>query len=119
MNCIHQNFPSMKKLSLSLVIFFCFTTIVSAQEQEPPYVKVNFVIIQSTKNYDSAKATALTAAKKLQIKLNLRGLKPNKKSGLTFSKNDCENEGGYPCYIARGRYDSGEYVSIEWSNEIT
>ncbi|MES1224662.1 MAG: hypothetical protein ABUT20_54725, partial [Bacteroidota bacterium] len=49
-------------------------------------------------------------------KLDLRDLKPNKESGLTYAKKDCENEGGYPCYISRGRYDSGDYISIEWSD---
>lgn len=106
-----------KRLFL-LLVAYCIGTAAVAQEQELPFVKVNYVIVQSVKNYDSAKVTANAAAKQLRYKLDLRGLKPNKKNGLSFSKKDCENEGGYPCYIARGRYDAGKYVSIEWSDAI-
>lgn len=108
----------MTRVFFSIIAVCVFCTVSIAQEQELPYVKVNFVIVKSTKNYDSAKTAALFASQKLKYKLDLRGLKAHKKNGLTFSKKDCENEGGYPCYIARGRYDSGEYISIEWSNAI-
>jgi hypothetical protein len=48
--------------------------------------------------------------------LDLRGLAPNKESGLTFSKAACkEDEIDYPSYFARGRED-GIYVSIEYSD---
>jgi len=109
----------MKRRLLFLIGCFFISSEVVAQGDPLPYAKVNFVIVQSTKNYTAAKATALSASQKLNCKLDLRGLKPHKKNGLTFSKGDCENEGGYPCYIARGRYDAGEYVSIEWSDAIT
>ena len=109
----------MKRILLSLILSFSFAGVATAQDEPLPYVKVNFVIVQSTKNYAAAKATALSASQKLSYKLDLRGLTAHKKNGLTFSKSECENEGGYPCYIARGRYDAGEYVSIEWSDAIT
>jgi len=82
-----------------------------------PIVKKSFVIVQSTKNYAAAKATAVKASKQLGYKLDLRGLVPNKKSGLTDTKANCEEDGlgEYPCYYSRGRYDDGQYVSIEWS----
>jgi hypothetical protein len=99
-----------------LFIFFVLTAQISFAQDEQPYVKKAFVIIQSTKNYDSAKLTAEKAAKQLHQKLDLRELQSNKKTGLTYSKKDCENEGGYPCYISRGRYDDGNYISIEWSD---
>lgn len=103
-----------------LLTFFLFVLgIQSAVAQEAePYAKTGFVIVQSTKNYATAKATALKASAVLKYKLNLRQLKPHKKTGLTFSESECESEGGYPCYIARGRYDAGEYVSVEWSDAI-
>ena len=64
-----------------------------------------------------SEATALKAAKTLKLKLNLRNLKPHKTAGLTDAKKECEDNGwDYPCYVSRGRYDNGEYVSIEWSN---
>jgi hypothetical protein len=105
------------KFILTLLIV-SFTTIHSfAQTEELPYAKKSFVIIQSTKNYTAAKATASKASKTLKLKLDLRNLKPHKTAGLTNGKKECEDNGWeYPCYESRGRYDDGEYVSIEWSN---
>lgn len=97
------------------ILFVVITQHCFAQE-DSPYIKKAFVIVQSTKDYTAAKLTAQKAAKGLSQKLDLRELKPNKETGLTFSNSICENEGGYPCYIARGRYDDGSYVSIEWSD---
>jgi len=99
-------------------IFLATITQYAFAQNEAAFVEKNFVIIQSTKNYNAAQQTAEKAAAQLKLKLDLRGLKPSKETGLTFSKADCENEGGYPCYIARGRYDDGAYVSIEWSDEF-
>ena len=87
-------------------------------QMESPYAKKDMVIIQSTKSYAAAKKTAAEAAKKLSLKLDLRGLSPAKGTGLSFSKKACEDEGGYPCYIARGRYEDNEFVSIEYSDAI-
>ena len=99
-----------------IIVWLLLVGKISIAQDERPYVKTGFVIIQSTKDYNTAKATAQKAALQLKQKLDLRDLKANKKSGLTYSQKDCENEGGYPCYISRGRYDSGDYISIEWSN---
>jgi hypothetical protein len=90
----------------------------SHAQMESPYAKKGMVIIQSTKSYAAAKKTALQAAKKLSLKLDFRGLSPAKGTGLSFSKKACEAEGGYPCYIARGRYEDNEFVSIEYSDAI-
>lgn len=109
------------KLMKRTYLFFLLLTVLATSavaQDETPFVKKNFVIIQSTKNYMQAKLTATKAASQLNQKLDLRGLKPDKQTGLTFSEKDCENEGGYPCYIARGRFDDGDYISIEWSNAI-
>jgi len=49
-------------------------------------------------------------------KLDLRGLKPAAGTGLSFDDTICTAEfGEAPCYVARGRYDDGVYVSIEYS----
>jgi hypothetical protein len=104
-----------KKLFLSFVPIFILIASSFAQQGDIPLQSKAFVIIESVKSYAVAKNTA----KALGQQLDLRGLKPNKKSGLTFSDTVCENEGGYPCYIARGRYDDGDYISIEWSNAFT
>jgi hypothetical protein len=81
------------------------------------------VILQSTKSYASAKKTAKRAAKKLGLKLKLRGLVSHPKSGLTESKALCMSlddgyPGHYPCYWPRGRWDDGAYISIEYSTAI-
>jgi hypothetical protein len=106
----------MKKLII-LVVICLFGKICVAQD-ESMMIKKAFVIIQSTKSYSQAKTTAEKAARQLKQPLDLRGLKPNKQTGLTFADSVCEVEGGAPCYIARGRFDDGDYVSVEWSNAI-
>jgi hypothetical protein len=109
----------MKKIILLLIVCL-ITTICFAQDEqtEAPYVKKSMLILLSTKSYAAAKKLAAQATDKLLLKMDLRGLKPNKKNGLTYSQADCENEGGYPCYISRGRYEDGEFISIEYSNAI-
>ena len=86
-------------------------------QQEEMFVEKEFVIIRSTADYEAALQTARSAATQLQLKLDLRDLKKNKESGLSFSKKICEEEWEeYPCYVARGRWDDGEYISIEYSD---
>lgn len=106
----------MKQVSICIMV--CLLAMVGRAQMESPYAKKDMVIIQSTKNYAAAKKTAVQAAKRLSLKLDLRGLSPAKGTGLSFSKKACEEEGGYPCYIARGRYDDDEFVSIEYSDAI-
>jgi hypothetical protein len=109
----------MKKTVLLLIAsLIALCSFAQTEQMESPYAKKGMLILLSTKNYVAAKKTAQEAATKLSLKMDLRGLKPHKKSGLTWSKTDCENEGGYPCYIARGRYDDGAFISIEYSNAI-
>ena len=100
-------------IALLLFIPAAFT---AEAQNDSAFVKKEILIILSSKNYAAAKKTAEEAARTLSLKLDLRGLVANKKTGLTYSKADCENEGGYPCYIARGRYDDGSYISIEYSS---
>lgn len=107
------------KLLLLLFIGCCCTA--SAQEVDSAmanqYVEKEFVLIRSTKNYDAALKTAKEAAAKLKWKLDLRGLKKHKETGLTWNKNTCDTDWfGYPCYVARGRYNDGRYISIEYSS---
>jgi hypothetical protein len=81
------------------------------------YIEKQFVIVQSTTKYPEALKTAKAAAQQLKLKLDLRGLKPHKETGLTWSSKTCNTDWfGYPCYVARGRYDDGAYVSIEYSS---
>ena len=79
--------------------------------------KKGFVIVSAGKNYEAIKKQATTVAQKLGYKLNLRDLEYHKTEGLTFSKEICEKENmEFPAYIARGRWDDGEYVSIEYTS---
>jgi hypothetical protein len=109
----------MKKIILLLIVSFtAIASFAQAEQMEAPYAKKGMLILLSTKSYAAAIKLAQQAKSKLSLTMDLRGLKPNKKNGLTYSEADCENEGGYPCYIARGRYDDGEFISIEYSNAI-
>ncbi len=102
-----------------LGLFFVAVHSKGAEEnisEEGPYVTTPFLILKSTKNYPEALTLANDAAQKLQVKLDLRDLTPNDEVGLTFPSHVCEENGWrYPCYVARGRYDNGVYVSIEYS----
>lgn len=81
------------------------------------YVKKDFLIIHSSKSYSEAMAAAEKASRSQKIELRLRGLSANKQTGLTISKEDCEKEGlDFPAYYARGRWDDGVYLSIEYSD---
>jgi hypothetical protein len=83
-----------------------------------PYVDKEFVIVKSTPAFKEATQSAAKAAAELGVALNLRGLSPNLRTGLTSSKEECaRSELPYPCYIPRGRRDDGTYVSVEWSSE--
>ena len=92
-----------------------------AMEESAEYIKAStvekdFVIVKSTARYREARLAAADAAKRLGIRLDLRNLSPHRKSGLTFSKKECEeSEFDYPCYVARGRDDDGSYASVEYS----
>jgi hypothetical protein len=107
-----------------LLLISCLSLLVTsihAQEDsvsvEDMFIEKEFVIILSSTDYKAALRTAKDAATRLQYKLDLRELQMNKESGLTFDKNICEGDGEeYPCYLARGRYDDGSYVSIEYSD---
>ena len=103
------------------MISISVTSLCIAQKgEDEPYVKTTFCIILSTKSYAEAKTFAETASKQTSIKLDLRSLSPIKKEGLTMPKKDCEENGfEYPSYVARGRSDNGEYISIEYSNAYT
>lgn len=101
---------SMKFLSILIIVITCFTyNTVNGQTR-----KTSFLIIKSTKNYNSALKKAQVASNKLGWTLNLNGNYKDKKNGLTNSDIcDCGVNHGY---IPRGRYDAGNYVSIEFSS---
>lgn len=104
-------------------VLFVMALLSSALSAEPKddfqdqYVKKRIVILLSSKDYKQAERFARRVAAKSEVKLDLRDLKPNQSIGLTFPKQHCADGGfDYPCYIARGRYDDGEYISVEHSS---
>jgi len=95
-------------------------TVPSAAEcdaSREPFVDKEFLILKSTPSFKEATQSATRAATTLGVGLDLRGLSPDLRTGLTFSKEACtRSEFPYPCYVPRGRRD-GTYVSVEWSSK--
>jgi hypothetical protein len=94
-------------------------TIVTAAspDRDPDVVRKSFVILKATPSYAEARALAVAAAEKLAIRLDLRDLQPDAGVGLTFSRDACDDEfGEFPCYVPRGRWDDGVYLSVEHSS---
>ena len=101
--------------AVALVALVAVTSPVS--ERDPDVVRKSFVILKATPSYADARSVAAAAAERLAIRLDLRDLEPNAAVGLTFSKESCDDEfGEYPCYVPRGRFDDGVYISIEHSS---
>jgi len=88
------------------------------------YQDVTFVIAGSEKSYSQAvlKAASLSEKSGILYKTNGVNFDPKHKDdngGLTYSKSECEsNNWGYPCYVSRGRWDDGLYITVEYSSAI-
>jgi hypothetical protein len=81
----------------------------------------SFVILISTKSYESALERAKDASEKLGYPIDLRGLHPNEETGLSLPKEVCEGICGggmveYPQYLPRNDWGESKYVSDEYSN---
>jgi hypothetical protein len=101
--------------AVALVALVAVTS--SAPDHDPDVVRKSFVILKATPSYAEARALAAAAAERLAIRLDLRDLVPDGAVGLTFSQDACANEfGEFPCYVPRGRWDDGVYVSVEHSS---
>lgn len=85
---------------------------------DPAMWKVEeYVVLNSSKDYKSAKKFAQKTAKKLDIPLDLRGLLPHSKIGLTNTEEGCQDNGyTYPCYVSRELENEEIYLSIEHSS---
>ena len=102
-----------------IILFLMLPLFSFGQENSNCYAEKDFLIIQSTKDYKRALQTAKKASIELQIKLELRELIPDKDTiiGLTLPSDIClKYISDSTCYIARGRWDDGIYISIEYSN---
>jgi hypothetical protein len=116
-DCVNMRCRSVILASL-LVIPCIVASAADHDARKPPFVDKEFVILKSTPSFEEATRSAAQAASKLGVELNLRGLSPNLRTGLTFSKQECTRSSvPYPCYVPRGRGDDGTYVSVEWSSK--
>jgi hypothetical protein len=97
----------------------------SSTELDSMYENKTFLIAKSTTSYEEAKSFSKEISKALGIRIDYRGLSFHKSEFLSFSKRECEEhwgKGAYPCFIPRGRFTNGEYISIEhtnWYEEFT
>ena len=108
----------MKKMIMVVLLVALLFRLSSAEDVfESQMLKKSFLITKSTKSYTEAKKFALSLAKKSAIKLNFRELHPSTQIGLTHTAQTCQNnQYDFPCYLARGRYDDGVYISVEYSD---
>ncbi len=106
----------MKPVIAVLFLLSIFPCILYAQN-DVPIERKSFIVIYSGRSYAPALKKAKEAASKLQYPLDLRGLQPNKETGLTITEADADSNGWeYPTNYPRGRFDDGKYVSIEYSS---
>jgi hypothetical protein len=116
----------MKYLNLIINVLFFFSLNAQSLIPDECYAEKHFLIVSSTTDYKTALVIATQSSKALQLPLQLRGLKPktNGKKGLTLPKDSCilymgglySDGDEQDCYFARGRFDEGDYVSIEYSD---
>lgn len=118
-----QRYGVIRKFLYCITLLFIANSSSAQQEDFNVEVPKDIIIVNSTKDYKTALSTAKQAASSLHKKLDLRGLSPNGKIGLSMSKAYCmEDAGGdetaYPCYPARGDGAAlnDDFISIEYSN---
>ena len=107
-----------------LALLFIIPLHSHAQDNPDCFAEKDFLIIASNKIYENALLTAQQASVSLGVKLDLRNLLPANDTlkGLTLPPDSClklTREYDFSessCYFARGRYDDGVYISIEYSN---
>lgn len=99
------------------------TAVKTTEDSEEEYpsgtmmVDNSYLILQSTTSYSAAMFTAKQASKQLGATLNLRGYIFDFKEGLKDTTAcGCGEIHGY---VPRGRFDDGNYVSIEHSDAFT
>lgn len=96
--------------------------VLRASADEPPdpdsWVSVGFVVVRSTPDYAEALRVAESTSAATGIERELRGMVHEPEHGLSLPRAECEKQdlGPYPCYVARGRFDAGVYLSVERSD---
>ena len=114
-----QNRRSLYFAAVATLLLLPSVGLAEAEDPElDPMIPVGFLIIRSTPNYAEALRVAERAASQVDIPLDLRGLVYDPAHGLTWPAEVCEKDPLYPfpCYVARGRFDPGVYLSVERSD---
>lgn len=111
--------PNSKDMNTKTIIFI-FLIIFGLQtfgQNDNQFADISFLIIASTKNIDEAFSIAKTASQKTGLKFRDNKLHADKSIGATFPADTCKVNGfEFPCYVARGRFDDGIYLSVEYSD---
>jgi len=106
----------MKKVSKLFLATFLATFLLNISVNAQTETK-GYVVISTSTDYQTSLKKAKKAADKLGYMLDLRGLSENSTIGLTMDKSICDESGyDFPAYQTRGKFDDGNYVSIEFSN---
>jgi hypothetical protein len=122
MRQISRGSRSWLALSVLVLMLLSWTHSIAALEtvhtehydSDPEVEPVDFLMLAVTDDYGAAYTMALEVATRLDLRLDLRELIYDVTHGLTWSPEQCDEETWeYPCYIARGRFDDGVYVSVE------
>lgn len=104
-------------LLASISTFSQTETISTSEAATNPYAERDFLIIVSTKNIKEAFTLAKKASEKTGYRFRDNALQKDSVSGATFPIDTCKTFGfEFPCYVARGRYDDGAYLSVEYSD---
>lgn len=88
------------------------------------WVDKSFLIVASEKTFADALGKAGRIAEQTGIRFDLRGVgfdpaHAKLLGGLTLEKAVCEDQAWeYPCYVPRGRWDAGSYLSVEYSDAV-
>lgn len=101
----------------NLIFLFLFAFGYSYSQEGDAYVKKDFLILMSTKYLDEAYKFARSVAAKTGFMFRDMKLTMDSLNGVTFPRDSCTAFGfEFPCYLARGRWDDGGYISIEYSD---
>ena len=94
-----------------------------AEIDDSPWVDQSFVIVASEKSFDNALEKAGRISVQAGVPFDMQNVRfdpahLSTHGGLTHSEETCVEFGEYPCYIPRGRWDAGIYLSVEYSSAI-
>lgn len=114
------------RFSSGVLLFAVFLPVAggsaAAQDLEPPEdflpkEEKAFAIVASTPDYEEAVRSGAQAAQEFDWTVDRRGLFEDRAIGRTWAREECEeNSWDFPCYVPRGRFDDGVWVSIEYSS---